>query len=511
MNSLERLPSGARRVQRNSENEMRNKILMMKAECDNHQRTLHQLGATVTSAKEYAERCKTERDEIAAAMRRYNPEVIHRQEELHLSAEVAVRHNPLVGKKSKQPANIRDIVRQELSYLVPLKPPKKKDGVAKLLEFQKWLTGRTIFPAAIEGAEGAAVVSKDTSRLNFNIDDARLCQDPVLFIHDRLFWCTLPEQHGLLVCPEFQYGPSLAYSGDIWTKIAEWRACVEQKREVFYERDGLVHYAGTYICHSGPSSLQLKELGKLKTEILVRAIARETRKAKKNKKAERELVTIEQLYREGALTVHVLGLERIGFNSALYTRLASRYRKSQPAIPRAPIVPVQNNDLPEPYYEADDLPEPYYEDDDMPEPYHEEDDLHEPYYGAPPVQPAPMADRNHWYYGAQQVPVAPVPGPSHAPYVAPPTAPVAGPSRVQYAAAPRAPIASNLIPPPSYIANIAQKWPKRAREDDGFDRLERAAKYGRASSSDYGRENDEGYLFHLGSNYYRDTLGDDDY
>lgn len=150
MNSLERLPSGARRVQRNSENEMRNvrslplqdplrgtnrfsqKILMMKAECDNHQRTLHQLGATVTSAKEYAERCKTERDEIAAAMRRYNPEVIHRQEELHLSAEVAVRHNPLVGKKSKQPANIRDNVRQELSYLVPLKPAKKKEGVAKV-------------------------------------------------------------------------------------------------------------------------------------------------------------------------------------------------------------------------------------------------------------------------------------------------------------------------------------------------------------------------------------------
>lgn len=104
----------------------------MKAECDNHQRTLHQLGATVTAAKEFAERCKTERDEIAAAMRRYNPEVIHRQEELHLSAEVAVRHNPLVGKKSKQPANIRDNVRQELSYLVPLKPAKKKEGVAKV-------------------------------------------------------------------------------------------------------------------------------------------------------------------------------------------------------------------------------------------------------------------------------------------------------------------------------------------------------------------------------------------
>lgn len=206
-------------------------------------------------------------------------------------------------------------------------------------------------------------------------------------------------------------------------------------------------------------------------------------------------MTIEQLYREGALTVHVLGLERIGFNHALYTRLASRYRKSQPIIPRAPVVPVQDDDLPEPYYEDDDLPEPYYEDDDMPEPYHEEDDLPEPYYGAPPVQPAPMVDRNHWYHGAQQVPVAPV----------------AGPSRVQYVAPPRAPIANNLIPPPSYIANIAQKWPKRAREDDGFDRLERAAKYGRASSSDYGRENDEGYLFHLGSNYYRDILGDDDY
>ncbi|OJT01659.1 hypothetical protein TRAPUB_7917 [Trametes pubescens] len=462
-------------------------------------------------------------------MRRYNPEVIHRQEELHDSAEMAVRHNPPVGVTAKRPGNIRDSVRQELSYLVPLNPPKKKEGVAKLLEFQKWLTGRTIFPTAVDGAGGDAIISKDTSRLPFTIEDARLCQDPVLFIHDRLFWCTPPEQHGLLVCPEFQYGPSLAYSGDTWTKIAEWRACAEQKREVFYERDGLVHYAGTYICHSGPSSLQLKELGKLKTEvslptplihaathadpqytqILVRAIARETRKAKKNKKAERELVTIEQLYREGALTVHVLGLERIGFNRALYTRLASRYRRSQRGIPHAPVIPVEQDDLPEPYYE---------DDDDLPEPYHEDDDFPEQLYEAPPAQPAPIIDRNHYYYGAQPVPVAPVPyvapppaapvaSPSHVQY----TAPVAGPSRVQYVAAPAAPAGSNLIPPPSYIANIAQKWPKRAREDDGFDRLERAAKYGRASSSDYDRGDDEGYLFHLGSNYYRDMLGDDDY
>lgn len=94
-------------------------------------------------------------------------------------------------------------------------------------------------------------------------------QDPAIVIRncDRLFWCTLPEHHGLLVCPESQYGPNSFYSGDTWTKATEWRACAEQKREVFYELDGRIQYAGTYICHSGPSGLQLKELGKLKSEV----------------------------------------------------------------------------------------------------------------------------------------------------------------------------------------------------------------------------------------------------
>ncbi len=107
----------------------------MKAERDTLQRTTHQLGATVTAAKEFAESCQTERDEILAAMRRYNPEVIHRQEELHDSAEMAVRHNPPVGVTAKRPGNIRDSVRQELSYLVPLNPPKKKEGVAKVSSY----------------------------------------------------------------------------------------------------------------------------------------------------------------------------------------------------------------------------------------------------------------------------------------------------------------------------------------------------------------------------------------
>lgn len=92
-------------------------------------------------------------------------------------------------------------------------------------------------------------------------------QDPVLYPRDRLVWCTLPEQHGLIFCPEFQYGPSLAYGGDSWAKAAEGRACAEQKREIFYEHDGFVHYAGTYICHSGPSSQKVSSLGGWMTEV----------------------------------------------------------------------------------------------------------------------------------------------------------------------------------------------------------------------------------------------------
>lgn len=193
-------------------------------------------------------------------------------------------------------------------------------------------------------------------------------------------------------------------------------------------------------------------------QILVRALAKETRKAKKQKKAERELVTIEQLYREGAITVHILGLEKIGFNKALYESLAARYNRTQRVLPVPP--------LPATLSVAQYVPAP------VP-------------VAAIIAPPAP-------YYSATQVPAAPpVAGPSRTPHVAPLATPTAS--------------TSGLIPPPSYIANIPIN-PKRAREDPCLD--DHPAKYARfAAPIPYG--DDEGYLFHMGSNYYKDLLEDE--
>ncbi|KAI0359257.1 hypothetical protein OH77DRAFT_1419726 [Trametes cingulata] len=412
-----------------------------------------------------------ERDDLLDAMDRYNPEVTHRQEELHAVRDMAkIHHHPLEKVTAKSPKEIREKLRHELSYLIPLEPLRRSDGFMQLIEFRNWLRQRVPL-AAVAEAPTRAVVSAVTARgLNFTREEARLCQNPILYLNDNVSWCTPPEHHGLIICPEYQYGPTQMYSEDCWTKSSSWRACAEQKREIFYTCDGYVHYGGTYICHSGPSSLQLGELGDMRTEILTRALAQDSCAVKRGKKrnVDRELVTIEQLYRENVLTVHIIGLERIGFNNALYESLAKRYKgnllrafNAAPAVPRPLAVPVA---------------------------------------------PLPVA-------GSSRLAAVPWPAPVHHPVPAPlpVTYATRAPAPAPYAVPPPARVHVAAPPPPSHIANAAWIRPnmKREREDD--DLFVRAFKSARVLDPYVSEEDhdDEGYLFYCGTDYYRNQVDDD--
>ncbi|KAI0628378.1 hypothetical protein C8Q77DRAFT_452924 [Trametes polyzona] len=479
-----------------------------------HDRGADQYKAERDQALHLAARYRAERDDLLAAIRRYNPEVINRQEELHDTALVMQTHNPPSANAQRPAASTREFLRHGLSYLIPVQcASRNRERMSEVHEFRRWLTSRAIVPTSRYGTVLGGPISDNPNVFSFNKEQARLCLEPLLYIRDRLSWCTSLEHHGFIICPEFQYGPSLAYSGKTWTKVSEWRACAEQKREVFFEDDGEIMYAGTYLCHSGPSSLKVSELGDIKSEILIRALSKETRTAKDHKKIDAELVTIEQLYREGVLTVHIIGIERVGCNDALYTNLEKRYARQvqrRPYVPPAPLPRAPSSPYVEPYIPAGD----YAYDAPVPQAYIVPAQYVPP---APPVAPAYVPP-------APAVPRAPyVPAAQTSSYTqtsyantaaAPATVPIAGPSRVAAAPVPLStPTSSPLIPPPSYIANI-QVRAKRTRDyegdDDGF--TGRASKYVRVSDPIVEPSgDDEGYLFYGGSDYYRRLLnGSDD-
>ena len=89
-----------------------------------------------------------------------------------------------------------------------------------------------------------------------------------MFIQSHVAWIKYPQHHGLVICPRYEYGPTATFSSaSAWSRSTRWRAYAEEKCEVFYSRAGKIHYAGTYLCHSGPCALQLDDLGPLATDV----------------------------------------------------------------------------------------------------------------------------------------------------------------------------------------------------------------------------------------------------
>ncbi|KAI0753480.1 hypothetical protein C8Q80DRAFT_1267872 [Daedaleopsis nitida] len=212
-------------------------------------------------------------------------------------------------------------MRQGLCYLGVRRGPRSHllDGKKRFDQFRTWLRHRTHVNAAQTIPRGSTNVFTGVNMPALSRTASRLCKAPPLFVEDFVTWCTKPLFHGIYVCPDYVHGSTATYAQPIWSRGDQWHACAEQDREVFYIKEGQIFYAGTYVCHTGPGQLRIHHLGKIGSE----AIDQLVRITHKGGDVPAERDAVRDLYIEGTLTVHVLGLERIGFNAALHQDLTS--------------------------------------------------------------------------------------------------------------------------------------------------------------------------------------------
>ncbi|KAI0710325.1 hypothetical protein C8T65DRAFT_648580 [Cerioporus squamosus] len=279
---------------------------------------------------------KAEKDEIEAHVKQYNPEIIERQEELLVSPGPpqgihALPPNPSPSFDTSVPM-LR--MRQGLTNLGVRRGPTSHvlDGSQRLGQFRQWLQSRPLLSSAQKGAPtNASAVFKTANLPVLAMPASRACKAPPLFLGQLYRWITHSKQLGLVICPDYTYVPSATYAQRIWSRADQWHACGEQEREVFYHHAGEVHYAGTYVCHTGPGRLKVQDISRvgMGTEEMVTRLESVTATGGKVPQEERNAVLA--LYREGSLTVNVLGLERVGFNDTLYSYLHVAYELQREA------------------------------------------------------------------------------------------------------------------------------------------------------------------------------------
>ncbi|PIL32806.1 hypothetical protein GSI_04923 [Ganoderma sinense ZZ0214-1] len=273
-----------------------------------------------------AARYLAELESVKAAIERYNPEVINRQEELcnieaQLEREADIEKLPRPTLSCPLRGDPLTRMRQGLSYLGVRRGPDSHliNGEARYQEFWDWLTTRPEIEAANEDAPYAGHVNVQRQLPTFNQEALRVCKSRPLFVDTLSFWCPESAQkcHGVFICPDYKYDPVKS----VWVCADESYACGEQTREVFFAMGGKIYYAGTYMCHTGPTHVRVHHLGALGNETLLQAIASKTHGGGKRHGDEKQAIA--ELYREGTLTVRVLGLERIGFNRQLHKTLVA--------------------------------------------------------------------------------------------------------------------------------------------------------------------------------------------
>ncbi|KAI1788518.1 hypothetical protein LXA43DRAFT_636520 [Ganoderma leucocontextum] len=279
-----------------------------------------------------SERSLAERDSVKAALERYNPEVINRQEELcnidaqlQREADIEKLRRPALSCPLRGDPLTR--MRQGLTYLGVRRGPNSHliDGQTRYQQFWDWLTTRPEIEAANEDAPSAGHVNAQRALPAFSEEANRVCKSRPLFVDTLAFWRKEPadKHYGVFICPDYKYDPVKR----VWIRTDEAYACGEQTRELFFAQGGKTYYAGTYMCHTGPAHLRVHHLGALGNEDLLQAIASTTHGGGKRRGDEKQAIA--ELYREGTLTVRVLGLERTGFNRQLYNKLTAQCRRRE--------------------------------------------------------------------------------------------------------------------------------------------------------------------------------------
>ncbi|TFK79639.1 hypothetical protein K466DRAFT_605987 [Polyporus arcularius HHB13444] len=278
---------------------------------------------------------RAEKNDIEAHVKQYNPEIIERQEELLVDPEMPQGCDALPPNPSSSLASSVPVMRmrQRLSHLGVRRRPTSHtlSGSQRLSQFRQWLQSRPLLSSAEKGAPyNASAVFMSVDLPALPMPASRSCKAPPLFI-GQLYHFTNNKKLGLVLCPDYMYVPSATYAQRIWSRADQWHACGEQEREVFYYYAREVHYAGTYVCHTGPGRLKVQDMSKMGMSMEEMVTRLESATAG-GELPQEERNAVLALYLEGSLTVNVLGLERVDFNDTLYSYLHVAYEQQREAV-----------------------------------------------------------------------------------------------------------------------------------------------------------------------------------
>ncbi|KAG2040259.1 hypothetical protein BDR03DRAFT_915901 [Suillus americanus] len=129
------------------------------------------------------------------------------------------------------------------------------------------------------------------------------------------YWCPEREEHGYLLTPVFKCSTNpRVITAHRWTAV-DVIGAMDRPTECFYNKDGKWYYAGVYKSFR-MDDLTTEEWEALSTET-TQTLIKETLAGRRNLSPQ-NLYETGQLYAVGALRVACIGLQCIGFSSAMY-------------------------------------------------------------------------------------------------------------------------------------------------------------------------------------------------
>ncbi|KAG1799380.1 uncharacterized protein HD556DRAFT_1458136 [Suillus plorans] len=129
------------------------------------------------------------------------------------------------------------------------------------------------------------------------------------------YWCPEREEHGYLLTPVFKCSTNpRVTTAHRWT-VADVIGTMDRPTECFYNKDGKWYYAGVYKAFR-MDDLTTEEWEALSIET-TQTLIKETLAGRKNLSPQ-NLYETGQLYAVGALRVACIGLQCVGFSSAMY-------------------------------------------------------------------------------------------------------------------------------------------------------------------------------------------------
>ncbi|RPD71998.1 hypothetical protein L226DRAFT_573371 [Lentinus tigrinus ALCF2SS1-7] len=279
-----------------------------------------------------ASRTNTESDEVECL----RDEMNRLREELNDARETAKRHENEAATWRTRYEQLKPQLINSAAHAAQLMETMREDWTASMP--QDTPTGPTLdqFRTLLRSLPGVAASAKPgASRIVFSgtrlplLSKASLnaCIGGFGFFGDYLKWSS---QHAYSIFPEYRYNPKPADDEPTWTPAKEWVSLAGQQRELLYVEDGNICYAGTFLCHAGPQSVKVEELG---DDSFVNALARKTfnvnikNPQSRQSKAKTYVPLLANLYTEGTATVRILGLQRVGFNEKLFQILRRAYDK----------------------------------------------------------------------------------------------------------------------------------------------------------------------------------------